>query len=72
MDQKTLKGLEEFANQKGFLLTVLEEDEGIANFGGGKYVLEATEDGDGESASFKTETALKQFLEGFPDHPVKW
>ena len=71
MDEKTLKELEEFANRKGFLLTV-EEGEGTANFEGGKYVLEATEDGDAESATFKTETALKQFLEGFPDHPVKW
>ena len=71
MDEKTLKELEEFANRKGFLLTV-EEGEGTANFGEGKYVLEATEDGDAESASFKTETALRQFLEGFPDHPVKW
>jgi len=32
MDEKTLKELEEFANRKGFLLTVLEEGEGIANF----------------------------------------
>jgi hypothetical protein len=71
MDQKTLKELEEFANRKGFLLTA-EEGEGTANVEGGKYVLEATEDGDAESASFKTETALRQFLEGFPDHPVKW
>ena len=72
MDEKTLKELEEFANRKGFLLTVLEEGEGIANFEGEKYVLEATEDGDSESASFKTETALRRFLDGFPDHPVKW
>ena len=71
MDQKTLKELEEFANRKGFLLTVLEEGEGIANFEGEKYVLEATEDGDAESASFSTETALRRFLEGFPDDPVK-
>ena len=71
MDEKTLKELEEFANRKGFLLTV-EEGEGTANFERGKYVLEATEDGDAESASFKTETALRRFLEGFPDHPVKW
>ena len=70
MNEKTLKGLEEFAKRKGFLLTILEEGEGIANFEGGKYVLEATEDGDAESASFKTETALRRFLEGFPDHPV--
>jgi hypothetical protein len=72
MDEETLKELEEFANRKGFLLTVLEEGERITNFEGGQYVLEATEDGDAESASFKTETALRQFLEGFPDHPVKW
>jgi len=72
MDQKTLKELEEFANRKGFLLTVLEEGERISNFEGGKYVLEATEDGDAESASFSTETALRRFLEGFPDDPVKW
>ena len=72
MDEKTLKELEEFANRKGFLLTVLEEGERIANFEGGKYVLEATEDGDAESASFNTETALRRFLEGFPDDPVKW
>ena len=39
MDEKTLKELEEFANRKGFLLTV-EEGEGTANFEGGKYVLE--------------------------------
>jgi hypothetical protein len=64
--------LKEFANRKGFLLTVLEESEGIANFGGVKYVLEATEDGDAESVSFNTETALRRFLEGFPDDPVKW
>jgi hypothetical protein len=70
MDQKTLKELEEFANRKGFLLTVLEEGERIANFEGGKYILEASEDGDAESASFKTETALRRFLEGFPDDPV--
>jgi hypothetical protein len=67
MDEKTLKELEEAAKRKGFLLTVLEEGEGIANFEGGKYVLEATEDGDAESASFKTETALRGFLESFPD-----
>ena len=70
--QKTLKELEEFAKRKGFLLTVLEEGERIANFEGGKYVLEATEDGDAECASFKTETALRRFLEGLPDDPVRW
>jgi hypothetical protein len=59
-------------NRMGFLLTVQEEGEGIANFAGEKYVVEATEDGDAETASFKTETALRQFLEGFPDHPVTW
>jgi hypothetical protein len=72
MDEKTLNELEEFAKRKEFLRTVLEEGEGIANFEGGKYVLEATEDGDAESGSFKTETALRRFLDGFPDHPVKW
>jgi hypothetical protein len=71
MDEKTLKELEECAKRKGFLLTVLEEGE-LANFEGSKYVLEATEDGDAESASFKTETALREFLEGIPDDPVKW
>ena len=30
MDEKTLNDLEEFAKRKGFLLTVLEEGEGIA------------------------------------------
>jgi hypothetical protein len=69
MDKKTLNELEEFAKRKGFLLTVLEEGEGNANVEGGKYVLEATEDGDAETASFKTETALRRFL-GLPDHPV--
>ena len=72
MDEKTLSNLEEFAKRKGFLLTVQEEGEGIPNFAGGKYVVEATEDGDAETASFKTETALRRFLEGFPDHPVTW
>jgi hypothetical protein len=62
MDKKTLNELEEFAKRKGFLLTVLEEGEGNANVEGGKYVLEATEDGDAETASFKTETALRRFL----------
>jgi hypothetical protein len=66
MDEETLKELEEFANRKGFLLTVLEEGEGTANFEGGKYVLEATEDGDAESASFKTETALRRFWRASP------
>jgi hypothetical protein len=66
MDEKTLSNLEEFAKRKGFLLTLQEEGEG------GKYVLEATEDGDAETASFKTENALRRFLEGFPDHPVTW
>ena len=72
MDEETLSNLEEFAKRKGFLLTVQEEGEGIANLAGGKYVLEATEDGDAETASFKTETALRRFLEGLPDHPVTW
>jgi hypothetical protein len=72
MDEKTLKELEEFAKRKGFLLTVLEEGERIANFEGGKYVLEAAEDGDAEFASFKTETTLRRFLEGLPDDPVRW
>jgi len=72
MDQKTLNELEEFANRKGFLLTVLEEGGGIANFGERTYVVEATEAGDGESAYFKTETALRRFLEGLPDYPVTW
>jgi hypothetical protein len=69
MDEKTLNDLEEFANRKGFLLTVHEEGQPIANFAGGKYVLEATEDGDAEIASFQTAIALRRFLEGFPDHP---
>ena len=36
MDEKTLNELEEFAKRKGFLLTLLEEGEGIVNFEGGK------------------------------------
>ena len=74
-----MKELEELAGRKGFYLTVLDEnDKDFARkmpsetkdadkLQGSKFVLEDVDDEEAEFAYFKTEIALRAFLEAFSD-----